>query len=199
MRFDPRRAAWIGRHILPIEPALRQWLRARVAGAGLEVDDVVQETYAVLGALASLDHVRNPRNYAFQVAQSILLAQYRRARIVPIDYLAELDQLDLAADVPGPEQEASGRQELARLAGLIGELPDRQREAFALLKLQGLSQREAAQRMCISESTLEKHVARALATLLVRLGRSGNAPPRASSPQPMNELDARDGTDDQRH
>lgn len=125
--------------MLPLEPALRQWLRPRV-GAGLDIDDVVQETYAILGELASTDHILRPRNYVFQVAQSILLAQYRRSRIVPIDYLAELDQFDPAADAPSPEQQASGRQELERLATLMAELPERQREAFQLLKLEGLSQ-----------------------------------------------------------
>jgi RNA polymerase sigma factor (sigma-70 family) len=185
------RTLWIARWVLPLEPALRQWLRARVTGSGLDVDDVVQETYAILGELATTDHILRPRNYVYQVAQSILLAQYRRSRIVPIDYLAELDRFDPAADAPGPDQQASGRQELERLAAMMAELPDRQREAFRLLKLEGLSQREAARRMQVSESTLEKHIAKALSTLMTRLGRGGKPEAGASSLRQKHELDAR--------
>nr|WP_269845199.1 RNA polymerase sigma factor [Sphingomonas deserti] len=177
--------------MLPLEPALRAWLRSRVVGSGLDVDDVVQETYAIAGELPSTDHIRQPRNYVFQIAQSILLAQFRRSRIVPIDYLAELDQFDPAADVPGPEQQVSGRQELERLAALMAELPDRQREAFQLLKLDGFSQRDAAARMRVSESTLEKHVAKALLTLMERLERSGKRAARASGTQDQDALDVR--------
>src|SRR3546814_4682438 len=41
------RARWLATQVLPHEPALRAWLSRRL-GAGLEVDDVVQEAYAVL-------------------------------------------------------------------------------------------------------------------------------------------------------
>lgn len=47
--------------------------------------------------------------------------------------------------------------------------------------------------MRVSESTLEKHIARALLMLMDRLGRSGKRGARASSLQDKHELDARDG------
>jgi RNA polymerase sigma-70 factor (ECF subfamily) len=43
--------------------------------AGLEPDDIVQETYAVLAGLPSVAHIQSPRAYAFQTAQSIILRQ----------------------------------------------------------------------------------------------------------------------------
>src|ERR1043165_1101547 len=57
------RIDWLSRHVLPHEPALRAWLRRR-AVPGLEIDDVVQETYSVLSGLASVEHIQAPRAYA---------------------------------------------------------------------------------------------------------------------------------------
>ncbi|MBC7168934.1 MAG: RNA polymerase subunit sigma-24, partial [Phenylobacterium sp.] len=46
------RAVWLAQRILPHEPALRAWLSRRTAG--LEVDDIVQETYAILAGLGEV-------------------------------------------------------------------------------------------------------------------------------------------------
>ena len=48
-QYSDERAIWLGRHVLPHEPALRAWLRRRRLD-GLEIDDVIQETYTRLVA-----------------------------------------------------------------------------------------------------------------------------------------------------
>ena len=48
-QYSDERAIWLGRHVLPHEPALRAWLRRRRLG-GLEIDDIIQETYTRLVA-----------------------------------------------------------------------------------------------------------------------------------------------------
>jgi RNA polymerase sigma factor (sigma-70 family) len=159
------RTEWLARHVLPHEPALRAWLRRRAVG-GLEVDDVVQETYAVLAGLASVEHIASPRSYAFQTAQSLILRDLRRGRIVRMEPTDDIERLGHAIDEPSPERQVSARQELSRARALIARLPAKCREAFTLRKLEGLSQRDVAQRMGISESTVEKHVGRALRTLM---------------------------------
>jgi DNA-directed RNA polymerase specialized sigma24 family protein len=72
------RAVWLARCILPHEPELRAWLGAR-ALPRLEVDDIVQETYAILSGLEQVGHIRNPRTYMFEVAKSVILQALRRA------------------------------------------------------------------------------------------------------------------------
>lgn len=164
------RTSWISRHVTPHEPALRAWLRRRVV-AGIDVDDIVQETYAVLAGLAGVDHIRSPRAYAFQTAHSIIRLYLRRARIVRFEPLDDTDLSVTAADTPSPEHQVAVRQELRRLERLIQALPQRRREAFILHKIEGLSQRDVAQRMGISESVVEKQIGRALRSLMDAVGR----------------------------
>lgn len=181
------RSSWLARHILPHEPALRVWLfRRRVNG--LETDDIVQETYAVLAALPAVEHIASPRAYAFQTANSIILRHLRRARIVRIDAIGDVESLDAALDEPSPEQQASARQDLRRVNELIAALPAKCREAFMLRKVEGLSQRNVALQMGISESTVEKHISRALRTLMAAMKTGGTATSQASNPPEDRDL-----------
>lgn len=165
------RAVWLAQRILPHEPALRAWLSRRAAG--LDVDDVVQETYAVLAGLAEVSHIRSPRSYMFEVAKSVVLQGLRRSPVVAFEALAEADGLQAPSDAPSPETVAADRQELSRVATLIAALPPKCRQVFILRKVHGLSQKEIARRLNLAESTVEKHVGKALAILTAKIGRGG--------------------------
>lgn len=158
------RAQWLAANVLPHERALRAWLGPRAAGG--EVDDIVQETYAILAALPSVAQIHNVRAYMFQVAQTVVLQRLRRAAIVRIDAVEEIEALRISNDEPSPEQLVSDRQELRQVAMLIAALPPKCREAFLLRKVDGLSQREIAQRMGVSEGTVEKHIAKGVRLLM---------------------------------
>lgn len=173
------RAQWLARHVLPHEPALRAWL-ARRAPSGLEIDDIVQETYSILAALERVDHIQTPRNYMFEVAKSVFLQAVRRSRIIAFETITEVDRLEIPSDEPSPETITAHRQELSRIAALIAGLPRKCREAFTLRKVHGLSQREVAVRMGVSENTVEKHIGKAIGVLMEAMGRGGNGRVKAS-------------------
>ncbi len=168
--IDQGRITWLAAQILPHEPRLRAWLMARVARAA-DVDDIVQEAFAVLAELGDVDHIRDPRAYLFTTAQSLVLQQRRRARVVPIESVAEVERLRILQDEHTPERHATASEDLRRLRNLIARLPDKCREAFVLRRIDGLSQREIAVRMGISENTVEKHVGKALRLLTDAMGR----------------------------
>ena len=164
-QYSDERAIWLGRHVLPHEPALRAWLRRRRL-EGLEIDDVIQETYTRLVAAESVAHIRDAKSYAFQIAGSVVVDHLRRLKVVSITSVSDLDHLELPSEEPSPERQVIDREELHRLAQLIASLPGRVRDVFTLRRVYGLSQREVAERLGIAESTVEKHMARGFLLML---------------------------------
>jgi len=187
------RSIWLARHVLPHEPALRAWLRRRV-GFGFDIDDIIQETYAILATLGSVDHILNPRAYLFKAASSVILMEVRRAKIVPIESIEQAEQLEIESTEPLQDRQLESRQELRLVADAIESLPQRCRQVFVLRKVRGLSQRDIAQELGISESTVEKHVARGIQELMAIFGRGGQGrggkgARSASGDQELSETD----------
>ena len=178
MRASDERALWLSRHVLKHEPSLRAWLgRRRIAG--LEVDDIVQETYARLITLDSVAGISNVKNYMFQTAYSVLVNHVRRAKIVAFETVTDLEQLGTSRDC-SPEDQVIDRDELNRLARAIATLPGKVRDVFVLRRVNGLSQRDVARELGLSESTVEKHMSRSIYLLMNSISNSGNDPTRAS-------------------
>lgn len=173
------RAIWLGRHVLPHEPALRSWLKSRRLG-GLDADDIIQETYTRLIGADSVSHICNVRNYLFQTAGSVVVDHLRRMKIVSFASMADFELAELADDAPSPEHEVIDRDELQRLSVAIAALPEKVREVFVLRRVHGLSQRQTAARLGLAESTVEKHMAKGFLLLPDLLAHGGNPPVQAS-------------------
>lgn len=169
---DREKARWFLRNVLPHEPALRGWLSRR-ALPGMDPDDIIQEAYTILAEMKTVDTIHYPRAYLFQVARSIITRHVRRTRIVPIHAVDDLERLDHPDDAASPEQHAIDRDELRQLARAIAAMPRKTREAFILRRVEGLSQREIAAQMRISENTVETHISRGIRFLIDWFGRGG--------------------------
>jgi len=189
--LERERTRWFLRNILPHEPALRTWL-VRRQPIGLEVDDIIQESYAILADLDTVEGIRHPRAYLYQVARSVITRHVRRARVISIHAVEELSQLEHADDRPSPEQVTIDRDELRRMAQAIGAMPNKTQEAFILRRVDGLSQREIATCMAISENTVEKHISRGIRFLIDWFGHGGKALAEASRETDL-EIASRDG------
>jgi len=170
---DRQRTRWFLRNILPHEQALRGWL-SRSAPSGVDPDDIIQEAYTILAEMESVEGIVHPRAYLFQVARSVIMRHVRRARIVPIHTVDDLERLEHFDDAASPEQYAIDRDELRQLARAIAAMPHKTREAFILRRVQGLPQRQIAARMRITENTVETHISRGILFLIDWFGRSGN-------------------------
>lgn len=160
---------WFAREVLPHEPDVRRWLTRRVRGLpDCHVDEIVQETYARLWAVGA-ERILNPRAYFFVTARHVVGEVLRRSRVVSIETMADIEVLDIAHQDVGPERRLSGREEIERVRQAMAKLPPKCREAFELRKFGELSQREIAQRMQLSESTVEKHLVKALRLIMSEL------------------------------
>lgn len=175
------RSRWLAEHVLPHEAMLRARLRHLTRNSAVDIDDVIQETYAILAKLESVEGIRNPRTYAVQVAKSVFLQSIRRKKVISIGSMSDLAALEHFDDCPSPEQHASGRHELLRVKAAIETMPLQVRRVFWLRRVEGLSQRETALRLGLAEHTVEKYVSRGIKFLLGQFERDGNASLEASS------------------
>lgn len=169
---DAARVQWLARNILPHEGQVRAWLHRHVRTiSAADVDDLIQEAYVRLWSL-DVDTIDNGRAYFFTIVRNLILEQARRARVIPMERMEEIDALSIVSEQPEPERQASAREQLEKLGHILNTLPPKCRRVFELRKFEGLSIRETAKTMRISEGTVEKHLAKALARILETVGKS---------------------------
>ena len=174
LRMKPpsgNRARWLAENILPHERSIRSWLVRRTHD--LDIDDIIQEMYARLASLENAEDIRNPRQYAAQTAISIALNLARHARVVPMIPLGDFDELGMASTEPSPERAVNSQEELRQLENSLQELPSLCRTAFLLRRVEGLSQKEVADKLGISVKTVEKYMARSVRFLIQIYGKGG--------------------------
>jgi RNA polymerase sigma-70 factor (ECF subfamily) len=172
------RAKWLAVNIIPHERAIRSWLARRTHD--LDIDDIVQEMYARLAALDDAEKISNPRQYASQTAISIALNLVRHARVVPMIAIGEFEGLELASLEPSAEEIVSSQEELRQLENTLAELPDTCRTAFLLRRVEGLSQKEVAEKLGVSIKAVEKYMARSIRLLIEVYGWRGAGSARVS-------------------
>ena len=152
-------AQWFAAEVQPHEPGLRAHLRAAFPGVR-DLDDVVQESYLRIWRARLERPILSSRAFLFTVARHVALDLVRGMRRSPFDSAVDVAARQIA-DERAPVSETLGAQEKIELLGeAVGTLPDRCREIIVLHKIQGLSQREVAARLGLSERTVENQVAR---------------------------------------
>jgi RNA polymerase sigma-70 factor (ECF subfamily) len=120
----------------------------------------MQECYARLLRERDRGAVRSNRAFLFAVARNAvrdLLRPRAVSNAIPITENTTLPVLEESTNVV---DFVSRREELAILAEAIRALPERCRQVFLLRKIQGLSQKEIAARLGITENTIETLVAK---------------------------------------
>lgn len=101
------------------------------------------------------------RAFCLTVARNVALDWLRHRQIVPIDLVADMEALDVLDEGAQIEEIVNAHQELALLASAVEQLPARCRQVFTLRKVYGFSQKEIAERLQISENTVEQHLTKA--------------------------------------
>lgn len=163
-----RIVAWIAARVMPHEAGVRAWLRRSLLNQE-DIDDLIQEAYARMAALDSVEHIEKPDGYFFQIVRNLLGEQIRRSRIVRIEAATEIESLSIYSDEPSPERAVAARQELARVKELIERLPERCRRIFELRKIHGVPQREIARLLGVTESTVENDGVKGLRLIMQAL------------------------------
>lgn len=147
---------------LESEGVLRAYLFRFVRNPA-DVDELLQETYArLLVANYAETEVRSVRAFALTIARNVALDWLRHRNVVPIELVSDMAALDVLDERAQVDEIVNSHQELALLTEVVADLPKRIRQAFTLRRVYGLSQREIAEHMRISEKTVEQLLARAV-------------------------------------
>jgi RNA polymerase sigma factor (sigma-70 family) len=168
------RGRWLARNVLPHEALVRSKL-ATIRVYDLDIEDVIQEMYARLLSLPSLESIRYPRQYAIQTAKAIVIDHVRHMRVISITSSESLETLDTPMPEANTEERLEFQGEIQEVADALAQLPVMCRETLILRRMEGLSQKEVAQRLKISEKTVEKHMANGVRLLIKIFGRGGKS------------------------
>lgn len=162
---------WFRREVLPLEPVLMRFLRRNWRHED-DLADFRQELYANLyEAARSNGRPTQVRAFVFIAARNLLINSMRRSRVIPIDQVANLSELNVsgAMDLLTPEREASAGEDLQRLQAAVDRLPPRCREVFWKRRIEGMSQKQVASAMGIGERTVEEQMRRAMRQLVIAM------------------------------
>lgn len=184
---------WFKREILQHEAALLRCL-ARVWPRKHEIQDLRQETYARVYAAALTSRPASPRSFLFTIAHHLMVDRIRRERVVSIEAVGDIEALSLSVDEISLERRVSARQELKLLARALDLLPPKCRNVIWLRRVEGLSQKEVARRLGVTEKTIEQHVSKGARLLAEYMLSAEIRRPVASGAMTMAEDDNEHGT-----
>ena len=168
-------ARWFAEEVRPHRGALRAYLQRAFPGVR-DVEDVVQDSLLRIWTARAGRQIGCARAFLFKIARHRALDILRHDRASPFVAVRDLAALSVAGEEPSPADAITTAEKIELVAEAIAGLPDRCREIVVLRKLQGLSQREVATRLGLSERTVEVQVARGVrrcAEHLRRLGLTG--------------------------
>lgn len=141
-----------------------------------EAEDLTQDTLLRVIRAHAPGRIENPESYVFKVAANLLRDHRRHALkfgpeiCIPIDaaVASELEH-QLLEDLT-PERVLLIRDSLKEVLDALEELDVRTRNIFILFRLERMKQKEIAALYGIGQSTVEKHVMKAVLHLAARHG-----------------------------
>lgn len=138
---------------------LQAWLRRRL-GSEWDAADLSQDAFLrLLRNPQVLGELQEPRAYLLTIGKRLLI-NLQRKRSLEQAYLEALAELPEAC-APSPEQRWVLLETLQALDELLDGLPPAVRLAFLLSQLEGLTYREIAERLQVSERTIKRYMAQA--------------------------------------
>lgn len=136
------------------------WLSKKL-GCPHDAGDVSQDTFLKV-LTADITQLREPRAYLLVVANRLLINRRRRKKVED-EVLQQVAQLMEQCDRRGPAEITAARDLLHQVLMMLSEeLPEKSRKAFLLARVDGLSYRQIARKLAVSESSVKQYISRAL-------------------------------------
>jgi len=146
-----------------------------------DIEDALQESFLKTYEIEKKQDIEAPAAYLFMTANNFARRDLKKKSRMRTEPIEEIELSGLSIGMKAVEEGLEARQTLAFFCEAADSLPDQCRKAFLLRKVQGFSQKEIAKTMGISESTVEKHLAKGLMRSMDYMARRGSDTPRRES------------------
>jgi RNA polymerase sigma factor (sigma-70 family) len=123
-----------------------------------DAEDLLHSAYLRLARYGSQHPVADPAAFLVRTAFNISIDNYRHEKV--LQNQAEATDLEDAA--PLQDEVIAARVRLARVKAGLNKLTPRTREIFLMHRLNNLKYHEIASQLGISQSAVEKHIAKAV-------------------------------------
>lgn len=144
----------------------------RLGANQADAEDIAQESFLSLVRYRDVEPPGSWRPLLFRIALNAWNDRRRRQQTrSDLTWLSLQDvgtEQVASSDVPH-EKRVSDQQELTLIRDTILQLPERCRQVYLLNRIEGMSYSEIARHCGISVKAVEKHIAKALATLRARV------------------------------
>lgn len=158
---ETNHARWFAEEVQPHESSLRAYLRGMFPTLP-DVDDLVQESYARLIRAKEAGRISYVKAFLFTTARNAALDIFRRNKVVTMEPVADMAELSVIEEAPNAAEITTKQEELEMLATAVRGLPDRCRRVLTLRLLYGLSHKEIAADLGISEHTVKAQLAKGM-------------------------------------
>lgn len=159
--LSPETVRWFATEVQPHRPALRAWLLARFPTLP-DVEDLVQESLTRVLRARDNGPIHSARALLFTTARNLALDAVRRQHVVRFEPISDDTPSAALADAVDVVETVSKQQELELLTKAIQSLPERCRQILTLRTAYGLSQKQIADQLGVSLSTIEKQMAQGI-------------------------------------
>ena len=123
--------------------------------SAVDVEEIVQEVFIKIWE----NEEQNFAGYLFITMRNLVFNRSRKNLNEPFYQLSVIEAVEESYDI---EEELDAANLRTHISALISMLPPRQQEVFRLSRDEELSYREIAERLQISERTVEHHISDAL-------------------------------------
>lgn len=131
--------------------------------------DLTQESFLRLAEQSGGERIDNSPAYLYRTASNLLIDHQRQQIRRRTDLLGNDLLHEIEAEGSSLDDITAARQRIERLQEAVAELPARTQEIFRLNRIEGLTHAQVARQLEISDSSVQKHLARALAHVMERV------------------------------
>jgi RNA polymerase sigma-70 factor (ECF subfamily) len=132
---------------------------ARRAGGRDHAEDLLHSAWIRLERYQAEQTVENPKAFLVRTAVNIGIDEKRRARILQVESSESAG--NVPSEHPLQDEVIAARARLERVKEGLAKLTPRTREVFLMHRIEGMKYREIARALGVSQSAVEKHIARA--------------------------------------